>query len=238
MRKTILLTLLSLAVACGGDPETETDTLDDGDGSSGGDTGGGQSDGVEIEGLLGTLSTMEINRGLEPRMPRFMRCFQNRYDDLEMLGGSIQFSFRIATDGSVRWVYPRASTVGDRHTERCLLDVAGGIRFPQPHGGEAEFNWPLAFDPPEDVRPPFNWDAERVADLIEEHGDEVVSGCGHSASFIVTAYVAPGGEVLAVGASSTDQEASGALDCVTDAIKAWGMPDPGSYPAKVTFELR
>jgi len=89
VRKTILMTLVLLAVACGGDPETDTDVVNTGDGSSGGDTGGGPRDGVQIEGLLGTLSTMEINRGLEPRMGRFMRCFQTRYDDLEMLGGSI-----------------------------------------------------------------------------------------------------------------------------------------------------
>jgi hypothetical protein len=154
-----------------------------------------------------------------------------------MVGGRIQFSFRIKTDGTVKWVYPHASTIGDRQTETCLLGVAEGTRFERPQGGEAEFNWPLAFDPPDDVRPPFNWDAERAAEIILEHGGEVLDACG-AGPFLVTAYVRPGGEVMAVGASTVEQTSAANLDCVTSAIGEWPMPDPGSYPAKITFELR
>ncbi len=192
---------------------------------------------MEIEGLMGTISEVAVSRALEPRMGRFAQCFANRYDDLDMVGGRIQFSFRIKTDGSVLWVYPHASTIGDRETETCLLSVAEGTRFERPHGGEAEFDWPLAFDPPDDVRPPFNWDAERATDVIVEHGPAVLESCG-SGPYLVTAYVSPGGEVMAAGASTVDQTAAGDLDCVATAIGEWTMPDPGSYPAKITFELR
>ncbi|HEX2677474.1 MAG TPA: hypothetical protein VHM19_12560, partial [Polyangiales bacterium] len=57
------------------------------------------------------------------------------------------------------------------------------------------------------------------------------------ARYELTAYVSPGGSVLAAGASTDSPEAADKLDCLTDAVKSWKMPDPGSYAAKVTFSL-
>jgi hypothetical protein len=54
---------------------------------------------------------------------------------------------------------------------------------------------------------------------------------------VVTAYVAPGGTVMAAGASAADPEMLEKLDCVTEHVKSWDLPDPGSYPAKVTFSV-
>jgi hypothetical protein len=44
--------------------------------------------------------------------------------------------------------------------------------------------------------------------------------------------------VIAVGAAVDDVDAASSLDCVAREVQAWTMPDPGSYSAKVTFELR
>jgi hypothetical protein len=236
---TCIATLLAhLAVACGGGNEREETTeVGDTTGTSGDEGEGDRDDGVQIEGLMGTLSADEVNRGLEPRMDYFARCFADRYAQIEIVGGSIELAFRVGVDGRVKWVFPRASTVGDRETERCLLDVAMRARFHPPRGGEAEFSWPLAFDPPDDVRPPFNWETERVADTVEANGAEVVTRCGRG-PFVVTVYVSPGGAVLSAGASTTEQPSAEALDCVAEAVRAWSLPDPGSYAAKVSFELR
>jgi hypothetical protein len=233
MRSTALALLLA---ACGSDA-VEPDSTGDGyvQSSNGDEEEEPVDDGVQIEGLMGTLSSGEIARVLEPRMQRFAQCFTNRYGELEIVGGEIDLAFRVSTDGSVRWVYPHASTIGDRITERCLLDVARSSRFTEPHGGEAEFRYPLAFDPPDDVRPPLNWDASRVSDQVADQSRSVRS-CS-SGPVSVTVYIGPGGNVMAAGASSTDPEASDALDCVAEAVRSWSMPDPGSYPAKVTFEI-
>lgn len=224
-------------VACGGGSES-TESSESGGTmqSSGGEEGrrADRDDGVEIEGLMGTLSQMEIQRGLEPRMNRFLQCFERRWGQVEVLGGRIELAFRIARDGSVRWVYPRRSSVGDRETERCMLDVARAIRFPQPHGGEAEFAFPLDVDPPDDVRPPLNWDEEHMADTDVDRA-AMASSCG--GSFVVTAYVAPGGGVITAGAATASPEAAEQIDCVVDAVRAVQMRDPGSYPAKVTFTV-
>ncbi|MEM9189797.1 MAG: AgmX/PglI C-terminal domain-containing protein [Myxococcota bacterium] len=237
MARTSLVGGLALFASCGGAPPSDSEHASNSEGSDEGQLPPEEAeDGLQIQGLMGTLSAMEIRRGLDPRMPRFIQCFQQRYDELEMLGGEVNLSFRVAVNGSVRWVYPSASTIGDRETERCLLSVAEGTRFPEPHGGEAEFSWPLAIDPPEDVRPPFNWDATRVESVVSQNASGV-RGCG-GGTFTVTAYVAPGGRVVAAGAASGDADSAAALDCVASEVTGWAMPDPGSYPAKVTFDVR
>lgn len=227
--------LVLAAVACGGDEPAEETMVEEEPTAGAEEEAPREEEGVAIEGLMGTISEMAVQRGMEPRMGRFMRCFMERYGSVEVLGGHIDMAFRIRRDGSVLWVYPRESTIGDRETERCLLEQAGSIRFSRPQGGEAEFNYPLDLDAPEDVRPPVPWDASRVASAVERQRGEIVD-CG-TGPFTVTAYVSPGGAVLAAGASTTDPAQADALDCVAELVKGWEMPDPGSYPAKVTFQL-
>jgi hypothetical protein len=43
---------------------------------------------------------------------------------------------------------------------------------------------------------------------------------------------------MAAGAAADAPEAAESIDCVTQAVAAWAMPDPGSYPAKITFVLQ
>lgn len=231
--KRLVVGLMLASWACGGSSDEEETTAQETTSGHEEHRHADEDDGVAIEGLMGTISPMAVERGIEPRMGAFLQCFSERYHAVEVLGGHIELAFRIRTDGSVRWVYPRRSTIGDRATERCLVEQAARIRFSRPQGGEAEFAYPLELDPPDDVRPPLNWDST----YVEEHvGARDVSSCGRG-SYSVTVYIAPGGRVLAAGASSEDQGAADHLDCVADAVSEWEMPDPGSYPAKVTFAI-
>jgi len=235
----LLLALSSVAFGCHSDAPA-TGGAGQGEPTSGDEEARPQHEAVQIEGLMGTISADTVERGIEPRMGRFLRCFQDRYGSLDVLGGSFVMSFRVHADGSVRWVFPSESTVGDRETERCLLHVASGIHFHAPHGGEAEFTYPLSLDTADDVRPPLNWDEARVSDALSTGGSGLLSSCrpaGSRAAYRVTAYVMPGGTVEAAGAATDDAEAIDSLDCVAQAVRGWSMPDPGSYPAKVHFEI-
>jgi len=239
-RHSVFLLSLALLLGCGGEPEVAETTHSD-EASSGDEVTEAHHDAVQIEGLMGTISADMVERGIEPRMGRFLRCFQERYGSLEVLGGRFEMAFRIHVDGTVRWVYPSDSTIGDRETERCLLHVASGIHFHRPRGGEAEFSYPLSLDTAEDVRPPLHWDAARVGEALTEGGPALLSSCrppGSRAMYRVTAYIMPGGAVQAAGAATDDAEAVDSLDCVAQAVRGWSMPDPGSYPAKVHFEVR
>ncbi|MEZ4255300.1 MAG: AgmX/PglI C-terminal domain-containing protein, partial [Polyangiales bacterium] len=97
-------------------------------------------DGMKIEGIKGSLPARDVNEALEPRFPKFQKCFMRRYKAVEVLAGTMELSFVVSIDGRVKEVFPHASDVGDRATERCVLDVARSTSFPRPQGGEAEFS--------------------------------------------------------------------------------------------------
>lgn len=234
--------VVAALVGCGGeDEESARTTAPPPERTSGREAPPPARETVQIEGLMGTLSQDDVQRGLEVHMDRFARCFVDRQAEVEVLGGAVELAFRIDVQGHVLWVYPRRSTVGDRVTEQCVLGVASRARFPRPRGGEAEFSFPIGLEPPDDVRPPLNWDADRVAQSVERNQQRVLARCrerGSSAQFHVTAYIARGGAVMTAGASTDDQGAVDAIDCILESVHEWTMPDPGSYPAKVTFVLR
>jgi hypothetical protein len=221
---------------CGGaDPATEAEPTAVA-ATSGGEQPRRARPDVEVSGTLGTIPQRAIDERFEMKQQAFLRCFFDGSENLEVLGGRIELYLRIANDGSVRRVIPRASTVGDRATERCLLGLAARMKFPAPQGGdEAEFAKAIEVDAAA-ARPPVAWDASRVASALSQGGASITA-CGEG-DFTVTAYVAPGGQVLAAGVAIADERGLDALDCVSDAVKGWTMPDPGSYPAKVTFAVQ
>lgn len=225
-----------LAVGCGGSEPAPIDEPSEVAHSSGDERPRRAREDVQISGTMGTIPTRAIDERFELKQQAFLRCFFDGSENLEVLGGRIEFYIRVANDGSVRWVIPRASSVGDRATERCLLSLAARMKFPSPQGGdEAEFAKAVEVDAAA-PRAPVAWDASRVAGVVNQQ-QASIAACGEGA-FTVTAYVAPGGSVLAAGVAIADEHGLDALDCVSAAVKAWTLPDPGSYPAKVTFTVQ
>jgi hypothetical protein len=221
---------LALA-ACGSSPQPEAAQPAQ---SSSGAEMRAPREGMQVSGLYGTISTHKVELALEPKFPKFARCFADGASRVEQIAGGMKFYFRVGLDGRVEWVYPRESSVGDRPTEQCLLEVARATRFPAPQGGgAAEVTWSFEIDGSEDIRPPLAWQAEKVQDAVA-HNRDAIASCGQGA-FSITTYVGPGGQVLAAGAAADSADAAARIDCVVEAVKAWSMPDPGSYPAKVTF---
>ncbi len=193
-------------------------------------------DGAEITGILGTLSTEQIRGALEPRMMQFQRCIAQRTTSVEYLSGDIQLAFHVRRDGGVLWAYPSVATLGDAEVEACILTTASAVHFPQPRGGEAEFTWGFSYDPPEDVRPAVTWDASQASNALAEHSTEAIQQCGLS-GVRVTAYVAPGGAVVTSGASTSNAESVAGARCMAETVRSWTFPDPGSYPAKISFDV-
>jgi hypothetical protein len=234
----VLVLVLALAGAgCGGGATSETTSTERTERTSGRERSGEEPlpDGASITGLMGTIPARAVSETMDNRMGHLARCFADRSDDVEFLEGDITLSFRVHTDGTVAWVYPSRSTIGDRETEVCILGVARGAHFPRPTGGEAEFTWGFGLDAASDVRLPITWTSDHVMPTIEANRASIAS-CGRT-GFQLTAYVAPGGAVMAVGGTCPDADALAALDCVVSAVRGWTMPNPGSYPAKVSFSL-
>ena len=233
-RSAIGFGLLLLAAGCGGAPEPQAQPAPVP--SSAGAEAPKRGETMQVSGLHGTIPEREIRGTLEPKFPQFQRCFARSAERVEWVSGHMEFYFHVALDGSVEWVYPRASTIGDRETERCLLQIAAATHFPKPRGGgPAELAFSFDIDPSDEVRPPLELDASRVGAAVASARGAVES-CGAGA-FDVTVYVAPGGQVIAAGAAADSTEAAERIDCVLQAVRGMAMPDPGSYPAKVSFRV-
>ena len=189
---------------------------------------------MTVTGTLGTIPQRKIHQVLEARLGRFQRCFAKAAQRVEFIGGEVELAFVVDTRGHVTSVHLKQSNVGDRETERCVLEIAAEAQFPEPKGGEgAEFTWGFAMDAPPDVRPPVVLDGSRVA----RENPEVlaaVTACNPE-PLEVTAYVDRGGKPMAAGVSTATFQAPSVLDCVSEAVVSHTLPDPGSYPGKLTF---
>jgi hypothetical protein len=234
LSKSSWLVMWCLAgTACGARAPVETPAETE---SSGAEERTESSDSLSVTGLRGTLSQHEIQGALEPRMLKFSRCVQKRSGDVEWVSGAMAFEFKVGLDGSVASVYPKQSSMGDRETERCMLDVAKSTRFPAPHGGEAEFGWSLDVPLDPEVRAPVPWTAVEAGTVVTERAPELSEQCG-SGPFDLTAYVDTTGKVVAVGGAAQSEASAAQLDCVTQAVQGWAFPSPGSYAAKLNFQV-
>ena len=193
-------------------------------------------DTLAVSGLRGTLTQDEVQNALEPRMLKFARCVQQRSDAVEWLAGRVVLEFHVALDGKVARVYPRESSMGDRITERCAVEVAQATRFPAPHGGEADFSW--SFEVPLDgsIREPVSLTASEIEPAPGALRGVLEGACGVG-QFALTAYVDTAGKVVSAGASAGDEESAQKLDCVASAVEGFTFKSPGSYAAKLQLSV-
>lgn len=242
LRSVVIFGLLGAAAsACGGgkpaaDP---AQSAADAEGVEAGSSGPRKS-GPSVSNELGEIDQKDAERAFASAEGAIAACHKKGLARIEYLAGDIGFLVRLGEDGKVRYVVVESSSLGDRATERCMVDALVAAKWPTPTGGEAEARKMLSFTPG-DAREPSQWQAERVAAVVKDRSD-AVDACkkGGSAQYHVTAYVEPAGKegkVQALGVAASSPEAFAAADCVVDALKSAKMPSPGSYAAKVTFEF-
>jgi hypothetical protein len=187
---------------------------------------------------LGTVDPGDVKKAFTALNGAFMDCQKRSLDRVEVLAGAAKFFLRIGEDGSARYAYLEDSELGDRDTEKCLLDAVKGGQWPRPDGGEAEARYGMEL-PLQATRPPNDWAQEKVASTLAKNGD-AIGKCkaGAQGTFRATMYVGPGGKVLAAGVSATTRDGADKADCLAGAlVKMKGLPSPGSWPAKVSFGL-
>jgi hypothetical protein len=196
---------------------------------------------MHVQSELGQIDPAKTEATWAKLQPALMGCYNDGRKRVEYLGGDVKFFLRVSQDGSAKYVYLLDGTLGDRKTERCMLDAALSASWPQPDGGEAEVQKSLGFDPPSNVRAPSEWSSDRVTAVLDAHAADVAKCKAASpGTYRVTAYVLPagkGGQVAAVGMVPPNKDSEGTVDCLVDVVKKIKMPSPGSYAAKVTFTL-
>lgn len=193
---------------------------------------------LKVRSELGSVDLGAVKRAFEALDDQFMGCQKQALDRIEVLSGSVKFFVRIGEDGAARWTYLEGSELGDRDTEKCLLDAVKAARWPKPDGGEAEARYGMEL-PLQSTRPASDWSSDKVASSLAKHRD-AIDRCkgGTSATFHATMYVGPGGKVLGVGLSTSAKDGEDHVDCLADVLrKLKGLSSPGSWPAKVGFDL-
>lgn len=232
---------LSLLVACGGEsanPPVNAPTTESGDSP---EAAAQSRKGLpSVQSELGEVDQKDAERTFASAEATISGCHKKGLGKIEYLAGDIGFLVRIGADGKARYVVVESSSLGDRATERCMVDALTQAKWPVPKGGEAEARKLLSFTPG-DAREPATWPSDKMAGVVKDKGD-AVNACkkGSSAQYHVTAYVQPSGsagKIEALGVAASTPEAFAAADCVVDALKSAKVPSPGSYAAKVTFDF-
>ncbi len=228
-----------IVAACGGStPPAAAPTSDD---SSASQSQAPSGPAPQVSQELGSIDQHQVEVTFDHLQGKIQNCFKQGLGRIEYLGGDVSVFLRIGQDGRVRYGYFEDSTVGDRDTEKCLLDVLSHADWPKPQGGEAEVRNKFGFDAPGDVRAPTDWNSDKIAAILGKASD-AISQCkgGVSGSFKGAAYVLPDGKkgkVQAAGLASPSKDGVDKIDCLLGVVNGLPMPSPGSYAAKVSFAL-
>ncbi|HKO49992.1 MAG TPA: AgmX/PglI C-terminal domain-containing protein [Polyangiaceae bacterium] len=194
---------------------------------------------VSTSAEIGGLNEEKVDKTFQRSLSDFQRCLDDGAKRVEFLGGSVSFFLKIDAQGKIDHAHLEKSTIGDRETEKCMLDSLRSKKWPKPVGGlHGLARKSFDFDPPNDVRAPTSWDGEHVSDAVSKLSRKV-SACkkGVSGTFEATLYVATDGSVLSAGVTPPNEAGESDVDCLVTALKAATLPSPGSWPAKVTFSL-
>jgi hypothetical protein len=227
-----ILTLLScLGTACGGEPpraKTADDTPQQEE---------ERSSGVAVSSEIGGMNEDAVDDAFKASLGGLQRCLNAGAKRVEFLGGSVSFFLKINLEGKVDHAHLERSTLGDRVTEKCMLDALRKRSWPKPVGGEHGLaRKSFEFDPPNDVRPPTEWSRHEAEKGLQKLGSKLQE-CSDRKGFEATLYVGTDGGVLAAGVTPPDEDGEAAVDCIVETLKEANFPSPGSWPAKVTVSL-
>jgi hypothetical protein len=232
-RVSAVSTLL-LATACGGspaDPKTpEAESTE---------RRAARSSGIETSAEVGALPTEATQFAMKESLKGISRCFMSGTQRIEFLGGEIAVNVTVGSEGAVSSVFAERSTLGDRATEKCMFDALKQASWPAPVGGpigiaQNSFDFEMSGE----VRPPVAWEPEHVAETLSREASKL-NACkaDPNASYHATVYVGTDGKAISAGLSAPSRDAERASDCLVEVLMGTSFPEPGSWPAKVSFSI-
>lgn len=119
-----------------------------------------------------------------------------------------------------------------------MIEHARTLRFSEPCGGEAEVSTSIEMDGGPDVRPAVVLPPTRFATPLRQRRAQLAACRGaYRGEVRVTAYVARDGSIACAGASAADTDALAVGDCALNEMRSWRVPTPGSWYARITFNL-
>jgi hypothetical protein len=227
-----LVTLGCLSLACGESAPTAKTADDRAEDHE--QKGAGPS----VSSEIGGLDEDKVDAAFKSSLDGLQRCLTEGASRVELLGGSVAFFVKIDLTGRADSAYLEKSTLGDRDTEKCMLNALRSRHWPKPVGGEHGLaRKSFDFDPPNDVRAPAEYDRDHLEKGLGKISSKLASCKGARGRYEATIYVATDGSVLAAGVTPPDETGEDSVDCLVSTLKSASFPSPGSWPAKITFTL-
>lgn len=189
---------------------------------------------TSIESEIGGLNEEAMDRAFAAL--EVQRCLTEGSSRLSAIGGQFKLRLRINREGGARWVYLSESTLGDRATEKCVLDLARARSWPRPLGGEGLAEKAFEIDAP--AAPVMLEEKRMVADVARARAAAAKCRHGIVGSFFATVHVRPDGHVSAAGVAPPSERGEDVSDCVVDAIRKLRFRPSAPRAAKVSFEIR
>jgi hypothetical protein len=188
---------------------------------------------------IGALDEGQVTQAFRAAQGALQKCVTAGASRNELEGGDIAFLVKIGSGGRVVHAHAEKSTLGDRETEKCMLQVLKKRSWPAPQGGDVGLaRNSFGFDMPNDARPPTPWESSRVDETVATLSGKIASCKERShGDLTATVYVDPDGAAVSVGIAASDDSGEDAADCLVAVLKDAKYPSPGSWPAKVSFPL-
>jgi hypothetical protein len=140
-----------------------------------------------MESEIGGLNEEAMDKAFATLGGDVRRCVESASGKLDVLGGQIKLRLRIDRQGNTRWAYVSESTLGDRETEKCILDRARAKSWPLPVGGEGLAEKSYEVDP---SKTPADLEERRArGDVARARAQAQKCRKGVHGSFMATAYL-------------------------------------------------
>lgn len=187
---------------------------------------------------IGGLNEEAVARAFERMNDDVQNCFAQGTTKISSLGGHVKMKLRIDPKGALRWAYMSESTLGDRDTEKCLLDAARGKSWPLPVGGDGLAERAYDVDPPSPVKELDPKKFKVALALVRKETPKCRKKGTWGTVFRVTAYLRYDGLPVSVGIAPPNEKGEDVIDCMIKIIKKVKFGGIGRRLGKVSFDMR
>ena len=189
---------------------------------------------IGYEATVGGLPEEAMNRAFATFGKEVERCVSDGSSRLDAIGGHVKITLKVDRSGVAKDVWVSESALGDRETEKCLVDAAKGRSWPKAVGGDGLASTSFDATPAKDRQ---TVDEKKLRGPINQvRASAQRCRRGVDGAFVVTAYVRADGHVESAGLAMSTADAEQAADCIVGVVKNTRFGIPGRS-SKLSFTL-
>jgi hypothetical protein len=191
---------------------------------------------ASFEQSVGAMSDHDVDRAFRKFEKKVARCVAEGASRVEAIGGRIRLELRISRRGDAKSAHLSESTLGDRETERCILDGALARRWPKAKGGVGEASHEYAI---ESSVPVTEWQSKRLRPVMSEIHKKVAKCVMplNGKQWQATLYIKRNGRVASSGVAPPTADASEQADCLVKELNRFRFGPQRSKLTKVSFTI-